>query len=311
MSIVVPLFNEAACVEKLYQRLCEMGTRSGIDLEFIFVNDHSTDETLTILKKLRSQDPRIKIISFSRNFGHQLAVTAGLKYASGTCVAVMDADLQDPPELLGQMVEKWRQGYDVVYGIRQNRKDGLIKKFACHLFYRLLQRMSEFPIPLDAGDFCLMSRRVLEKMKGFQESQPYVRGLRAWAGFRQIGIPYDRGRRAAGRSKYNFWRLSLLAFDGFCSFSVLPMRIAGAIGILVALVSFIGGTYVIITYLLARMGIITSLRIVPGWATLMCSMMFFMGLQFVFLGILGEYIGRIFMQTKGRPFYIIEEEIGF
>lgn len=311
ISIIVPIYNEEKVLACLYGRIIKVLEHLGLTYEIIFINDGSYDNSLKIIKEFNENNRRVKIISFSRNFGHQIAVIAGLRYASGACVIVTDADLQDPPELIIEMVDKWKQGADVVYGIRRSRKENLIKRICYKIFYRFLSKVSLVNIPLDAGDFCLMSRRVVIEMKKLCEEDPFVRGLRAWVGFKQVGIEYDRAAREIGESKYNFKQLTKLAFDGILSFSRVPLSAATFIGFIVSSASIGYALAIAVIRLLIALDIISANNLIPGWATLVCSMMFLVGLQFIFLGILGEYIGRIFMQIKNRPLYIVEEELGF
>ncbi len=311
ISFVVPVFNEEECVEKLYSRICETAESIGMKFELIYVDDHSIDSTLRIIRGLRERDSRVKIISFSRNFGHQVAVMAGLHHASGDCVITMDADLQDPPEIVPQMLEIWKQGFDVVYGIRRTRKGNWLKKTCYKIFYRVIHKISPLDLPLDAGDFCLMSRRIVLEMQKLNEERPFVRGLRTWVGFKQIGIDYDRQLREAGKSKYNIVKLSQLAIDGILSFSSLPLEAATFIGVIISCASILYALYTGITRILIQFDIISADHLIPGWATLVCSIMLLMGLQFIFLGILGKYVGRIFTQGKRRPLYIVQEKQGF
>jgi dolichol-phosphate mannosyltransferase len=311
ISFVIPFFNEEECVEKLYSRIRETAESIGIKFEMVCINDHSTDSTVQVLRKIRQNDQRVKIVSFSRSFGHQIAVTAGLRYASGDCVVVMDADLQDPPELVNKMIEKWQQGFEVVYGIRRNRKESFFRIVSCKIFYLLIHNISPIKIPFDAGDFCLMSRRVVREMRKLNEEDPFVRGLRAWVGFKQTGIEYERNSREAGSSKYNILELFGLALDGILSFSVVTLRLATVIGLIVSFFSIAYAFYIGISRILIALGYVSPTNLIPGWATLICSLMLLIGLQFIFLGILGEYVGRIFTQVKGRPLYVVEEEIGF
>jgi dolichol-phosphate mannosyltransferase len=311
VSFVVPLFNEERSVRELYERVSSAALLTGGSFELVCIDDDSNDDTLKILKALCAADPRVKVVSFSRNFGHQLAVTAGLRYASGEYVLVMDGDLQDPPELIGPMLAKAKEGFDVVYGIRRNRKESIFKRLCYRAFYRILQAISPLSIPLDAGDFCLMSRRVVLEMRRINEGRPFVRGLRAWVGFRQTGVKYDRNARTKGDSKYNLMRLFSLAFDGTLSFSVNALRVAVFMGMLVAFASMGYAVYIGVNRILIALGYVHSAHLIPGWATLVCSVMFFIGLQFIFLGILGEYVGRIFMEVKDRPLFVVKEEMGF
>lgn len=311
ISFIVPMFNEELCISELYSRILKVCRKLKVKFELICVDDGSTDTTLSILKKLRKKDLRVKIISFARNFGHQIAVTAGLRYGSGNCAVVMDADLQDPPEVVPKMIKKWGQGYKVVYGVRKSRGETWLKRTCYKLFYRLLLKISSFKnIPLDAGDFCLMDKQVVQEMRRLNERKPFVRALRTWIGFKQTGIEYLRPTRLAGQSKYNFIKLFRLASDGLLSFSILALRITTLIGVLISFFSIAYAFYIGINRILIMLKIIDVENFIPGWATLVCSITLLMGLQFVFLGILGEYVGRIYSEVKKRPLYIIEEKIG-
>ncbi len=303
-SVVIPVFNEEENLQSLYQRLSKVLKALFENYEIIFVDDGSSDDSLKVIKKLREADGRIKVISFSRNFGHQIAITAGIDYTSGGVVLVMDADLQDSPEVIPQLVQKWKEGYDTVYAIRDSRKDSVFKKAIAFVFYRLLQRMSDIDIPVDAGDFRLMSRRVVDILKAMRERNRFVRGLVRWAGFRQSSIRYARDRRYTGKSKYTLWKLAKLAFDGVTSFSRFPLRVATYLGLLVSLVSFLYTAKIIIdTFLFGRT--------VPGWTSLMAAILFLGGIQLVVIGIVGGYIGRVYVEVQQRPLYLIKEEIGF
>jgi len=303
-SVVIPVFDEEENLESLYHRLSRVLKALFNDYEIIFVDDGSTDNSLKVIKKFRETDERIKIIIFSRNFGHQIAITAGLDYTCGSVVIVMDADLQDPPEVIPQLVEKWKEGYDTVYAIRESRKDPILKRAIAFTFYRLLQRMSDIDIPIDAGDFRLMSRRVVDILKAMRERNRFVRGLASWAGFRQSSIRYARDRRYTGKSKYTLWKLARLAFDGVTSFSRFPLRLAIYLGLVVSLVSFFYAAKIIIDTLLFG-------RTVPGWATLMAAVLFLGGVQLVVVGIVGGYIGRVYVEVQQRPLYLIKQKIGF
>lgn len=311
ISVVIPIYNEEEALPYLYERTIKVLEQVGIFYEVIFVNDCSDDNSLKIMKEFNNKNPRVKIVSFSRNFGHQIAVTAGLRYTSGDCVVVMDGDLQDPPEVIVEMIEKWRQGFDVVYGIRRHRKEMWIKRACYKIFYLLLHKMSSPHILRDAGDFCLMSRRVVLEMRKLKEEGPFVRGLRTWVGFKQTGIEYDRPLREAGSPRYTIGKLFKLAFDGVLSFSRVPLEIAMLIGLIVSFASIAYAIYIGISRILIALGIISPENLIPGWATLVCSVTFLIGLQFIFIGILGEYVGRIFTQVKSRPLYIVQEELGF
>lgn len=311
ISFVVPLLNEEQCVEELCSRIRQTAEAIGTDFEIVCVDDDSSDSTLQLLVRLSEHDPRVKIVSLSRTFGHQTAVMAGLHHTSGDCVVVMDGDLQDPPEVVAEMVEKWRQGFKVVYGVRRARKEIWLKRICYKMFYRIIRKMSPLDIPLDAGDFCLMDRRVLLEMRKCQEERPFVRGLRSWAGFKQTGVEYDRPARTTGVSKYGLIRLMGLAVNGLLSLSDSLLRFSTLTGLLVSLGSLLYGTYIAVARILIALDIIRGEDLIPGWATLTCAIAFLLGLQFMFLGVIGEYIGRIFMQTKGRPLYVVEQEWGF
>jgi dolichol-phosphate mannosyltransferase len=258
------------------------------------------------MKEIHNSDQRVRIVNLSRNFGHQTAITAGLDYASGDIVAIMDSDLQDPPEVLPAFFQKQREGYDVVYAIRKNRKEGVLKKAAYTIFYRLLQRIANINIPLDSGDFCVISRRALNTLKSIPERNRFLRGLRGWIGFKQIGMEYDRDKRFAGEAKYTFSKLLKLAFDGFVSFSYMPLRLASILGLIVSALSFIG--ILIIFYL----SFLTSKTLsVPGWASVAVIILFLGGVQLVTIGIIGEYIGRVYDEVKQRPLYVVQDVIGF
>jgi dolichol-phosphate mannosyltransferase len=311
ISVVTPCFNEEAVLALFYEQLIKVLERLGLPYELIFVNDGSRDNSVHIIKELNRQNPKTKLVSLSRNFGHQIATMAGLHYASGSCSVVLDADLQDPPEVIEKMVEKWRKGYDVVYGVRRQRKESKILQFCYRVFYILLQKLSFVHIPRDVGDFCLMDNRVVRQMRRLSEERPFVRGLRSWVGFKQIGIEYERAGRIAGHTKYNFRRLFRLAFDGIFSFSNVILRVATVFGLMISLLSIVYAVYIGVNRIRISLGLIDSSRLIPGWATLTCSIMFLLGLQFIFFGILGEYIGRIFAQVKRRPLFVVDEELGF
>lgn len=311
ISFVIPMFNEEECAPILYSRILKVCSSLKIKFELIAINDGSSDLTLSILKKLRKKDPRVKVISFARNFGHQIAIVAGLKHASGDITIVMDADLQDPPEIIPEMINKWREGYKVIYGIREEREEVWIKKVCYKLFYRLLLKISPLKnIPLDAGDFCLMDKRVVLEMRRFREDRPFIRGLRTWVGFKQTGVEYHRPGRLAGKSKYDFIKLFHLALDGLLSFSPLVLRSTAFTGLIISCMSILYALYISVNRILMLLEVIPSTSVIPGWATPVISITFLMGLQFIFLGIIGEYISRIYSESKKRPPYVIEEKWG-
>lgn len=302
-SIVIPVYNEQEVLPELYERL--QRTVRGLEgtTEMIFVNDGSVDGTLAILKGIQSRDSRVKIVSLSRNFGHQAAVTAGLAYAAGSAVAIVDGDLQDPPELLSSFFRKVEDGWDVAYGVRRARKEGSAKRFAYFAFYRLLQKLASIEVPADAGDFCAMSQRVVDHLNRIPEADRFVRGLRAWLGFRQVGIPYERGRRYAGVPKYTFLKLVKLSLDGVISFSYAPLRLVALVGLAMSALSGVGILVVLYRYLFTPY--------VPGYTSLATLILFIGGLQFLCLGLMGEYVGRISQQVKGRPLFVVDELTGF
>jgi dolichol-phosphate mannosyltransferase len=311
LSIVIPVFNEEENILQLYERLVSAAPSWDLAFEVILVDDGSSDKTLGLLRQLHQQDARFKYISFSRNFGHQTAVSAGLRYTKGNVIAVMDADLQDPPEELYRFLHKWEQGYQVIYGIRTKRKENIFKRSAYHLFYRILAWCSSIDIPLDSGDFCVMDRSVVDWLNALPERNRFVRGLRSWVGYRQIGIPYERHMRLAGEVKYTFQKLLRLAFDGIINFSYRPLQISGTFGLLVCLLSFIGIIFVVLHRILDFKVFGYSPQDVPGFTSLVLAVLFIGGVQLLTMGLFGEYLGRIFDEVKQRPLYIVKEQEGF
>ena len=311
LSIVIPIFNEEDTIPKLYERLVKASTTWDLPFEVVFVDDGSTDKTLSILKKLHQRDPRFKYISFSRNFGHQTAVSAGLRYTRGDVVAVMDADLQDPPEELYRFLNKWREEYQVIYGIRTKRKENIFKRYAYYLFYRILAWSSSINIPLDSGDFCVMDRTVVDWLNSMPERNRFVRGLRSWIGYRQIGISYERHKRFAGDVKYTFSKLLRLAFDGIINFSYRPLQFTGVFGVLTCLFSFVGIVFFAIHRILGFKIFGYSPQQIPGFTSLILAILFIGGVQLLTMGLFGEYLGRIFDEVKQRPLYIVKEQEGF
>jgi polyisoprenyl-phosphate glycosyltransferase len=301
LSIVIPVFNEAEIIETLCSRLASVLSHITDDYEVIFVNDGSTDSTLQLLAAAATREKRFRIIDLSRNFGHQTAITAGLQYASGAAVIIMDGDLQDPPEVIPSFLEKWQEGFEIVYAVRAKRKEGLLKRILYKSFYLALRTLSHIDIPLDSGDFGLIDRRVLDIINKMPESNRFIRGLRSWVGFRQTGIPYDRDARFSGVPKYSFTKLFKLALDGLVSFSTIPLRLATAMGFIISGLSFFG----IFIYMYR---FFTTPR-VPGFTTLIIILLFIGGVQLITVGILGEYIGRIYDETKQRPLFIVRETI--
>ncbi len=305
-SIVVPCFDEEDVIEATCERLrAVLDAQDGLDYELVFVDDGSRDATRSILRGLAGSDPRVRVLGLSRNFGHQNALTAGLVRARGDLVVTIDADLQDPPELIPRMIEDWRGGSDVVYAVRTVR-DGetRFKRWTASLFYRLINRLSDVSIPLDAGDFRLMDRRVVDALLAMPESNRFVRGMVAWVGYRQSMVPYGRAPRAAGVTKYPLFRMLRFAVDGVTSFSMVPLRLATWMGFIVSAIAAAGVLYAVVARLLTRAW-------VPGWAALFVAVSFLGGVQLIFLGILGEYVGRLYAEAKRRPLYIVEDAVGF
>jgi len=302
-SIVIPVLNEEKVLNELYQRLTKVMTDIGESYEIIFINDGSTDNSLKIMKQLHTHDKRIKIIDFSRNFGHQIAITAGIDFTSGDAVITIDADLQDPPEVIPDLIKKWKEGYEVIYGIREKRKgENFFKKITALIFYRLINKMTMINMPPDSGDFRLIDKKVVNNLKNIRENNRYVRGLTYWIGFKQIGVPYERDKRFAGKSKYPIKKLFKLAYDAIFSFSNFPLKIATYFGFIVSFLSFLYLIYALIIKLFTN-------SVIHGWTSLMISILFLGGVQLICLGIIGEYIARINDEVKKRPLYIIKEII--
>jgi glycosyltransferase involved in cell wall biosynthesis len=311
ISIVVPVHNEAEVILQLHLRLTKALGQLGETYEVIVVDDGSTDNSKAMLEAFHDRDPRWKLLCFSRNFGHQAAISAGLHYSQGDVVVVMDADLQDPPEALAGFLQKWREGYQVVYAIRSRRKENVAKRFAYWLFYRTLRRLSPIAIPLDSGDFCVLDRTVVDVLRSLPERKRFVRGLRTWAGFRQIGIPYERHARLGGETKYTIPKLFDLALDGIVSFSSAPLRIASWIGIsfCAASLSLIG--LVILWWALDLEVLGMRPRNAVGWTSLICLVLLSSGIQMLLAGIMGEYMARMYDEVKGREPWIIGDARGF
>lgn len=304
-SIIVPAYNEEEVIEETYRRLSEVMQSTQETYEIIFVNDGSRDRTEEKIKILCNQDSCIRLVNFSRNFGHQIAVTAGMEYSCGQAVVIIDADLQDPPEVILSMIKKWKEGYDVVYGKRLKRKgETIFKKFSAKLFYRFLNMMTAMDIPVDTGDFRLMDRKVCDTMNKLTEKNRYVRGLVSWVGFRQTAVEYTREERFAGETKYPLQKMLKLAADAILSFSYKPLRLAGILGTLLSAGSFIYLIVIIIQKLFTK-------TTITGWASTLAVILFFNGVTLLLHGITGEYIGRIYEETKNRPLYIVEDAIGF
>jgi len=305
LSVVAPCFNEEGVLHELYRRISEVLDGSGETWELVLVNDGSRDRTPEIMRELHAQDGRVKVVDFPRNFGHQIAVTAGMDYAQGDAVVLIDADLQDPPELILEMLAKWREGYEVVYAIRAERKgETWFKEFTAKAFYRIIYKITDIDIPMDTGDFRLMDRKVVNALKTMHEKHRFMRGMSVWVGFRQTGVKYVRAERYAGETKYPLKKMLKFAMDGITSFSYFPLQLATYIGFVAALLAVFG---IIVTIILRLSGSHAFL----GQATTLVSVLFLGGVQLICLGILGEYLGRIYDEVKGRPLYIVREALGF
>ena len=306
LSIVVPCYNEEEVLrETISQLSVACASLRNLQVEMIFVDDGSRDRTRQLLKEHASKDLRIKVIGLARNFGHQVAVTAGLDAANGHAVVIIDADLQDPPELIQQMVHKWREGFDVVYGARAERPgESAFKRVTAKCFYRLLNRISEVPIPLDTGDFRLMSRYVVDALRAMPERDRFVRGLVSWVGLRQAALPYNRARRFAGRSHYPLMKMVRFATDGILSFSSSPLQISVCLGVICAFLAIAGILYALFLRLFTSTW-------VEGWTAMMIALLSLGAVQLLSIGILGEYVGRIYNEIKRRPLYVVEEYVGY
>jgi dolichol-phosphate mannosyltransferase len=305
VSVVIPVYNEESTLDVLLERLVAALLIIGPNFEVVFVDDGSRDRSLELLRGYHAKDSRVKYLSLSRNFGHQVAVTCGLDHAGGRAVIVMDGDLQDPPEILPDIVARWREGYDVVYAVRQQRKENLFKRAAYKSFYWLLDKVSYLDIPLDSGDFSLMDRRVVDLLKGMPERNRFVRGLRTWVGLKQTPFEYARSARYAGESKYGLAKLVRLAFDGLISYSFVPLRLVSNLGMLVSLSALVYMGYLLTDRFL------TDGQAIQGWTSTVVIVLFLGGVQLLSLGIIGEYIGRIFDEVKERPQYVVGEAEGF
>lgn len=304
-SIIVPAYNEEAVLAESYKRIKKVMDGTGEAYEIVFVNDGSRDRTAEIAEGLCREDRNTKLIDFSRNFGHQIAISAGMDHASGEAIVVIDADLQDPPEVIPEMIKKWKEGFDVVYGKRLKRKgESFFKKATAALFYRFLRSMTSVTIPVDVGDFRLIDRKVCNTMKLIREKNRFVRGLVSWAGFRQTAVEYIREERYAGETKYPLKKMIRFAFDGITSFSYKPLKIATTLGILCSLGGFVYLFIVLYQALVLQMTW-------PGWASSISITLIFNGITLIILGIIGEYIGRIYDESKNRPLYVIREFINF
>ena len=306
ISIVVPMYYEEQVAEECYKRLSEVlkTLEDKYEHEIIFVNDGSKDKTLEILENITNIDKSVKVISFSRNFGHQAAVTAGLQYVTGDAIVIIDADLQDPPELIPDMLKKWEDGFEVIYGKRKTRKgESAFKLLTAKAFYNTLNKLSDVEIPKDTGDFRLVDRKVVDVINSLPEHNKFLRGLFSWVGYEQYAYEYERKERFAGKTKYPLKKMLKLASDGIISFSTKPLKIVGGLGILSVVISLIILIYAILSFT------VKWNNLTPGWTSLMCTMTFLSGIILISLWMIGEYIARIYDETKERPQYIIKKKI--
>ena len=311
ISVVVPAFNEEAGIHLLHKRLTAAAASWREDYEIILVEDGSSDRTLEVAGEISAADPHFRVLSFSRNFGHQAAVSAGLQYCRGDIAAVIDADLQDPPEELLRFIDKCREGFDVVYAIRTKRKENILKRASYFVYYRLLKRLAALDIPLDAGDFCVMSRRVLDALNSLPESNRFVRGLRTWVGYRQTGLPYERDARQTGEPKYTFSKLLRLAGDGIVNFSDKPLQLAMFFGLAVGFFTILAALVVLFLFVTNSTWFGYNPRQVRGWTSLILALSLLSGVQLISLGIIGQYLGRLFEEVKRRPAFIIRTKLNF
>jgi glycosyltransferase involved in cell wall biosynthesis len=303
ISIVVPAYNEQESLAAFHGRLTAVLDTMALPAEIVYVNDGSRDGTLATLRALHDEDPRVCIVDLSRNFGKEIALSAGIDHAHGDAVVVIDADLQDPPELIPELVAIWKEGHDVVYGKRVSREgESFAKRATAHVFYRLMQRLSHVKIPEDTGDFRLLSRRAVEALKQLREQHRFMKGLFAWLGYSQVAVPYSRDPRFAGTTKWNYWRLWNFALEGITSFSTAPLKLSTYFGLLVAAFAFVYGAWIMVKTVLFG-------EVVQGFPTLMVTILFLGGTQLVAIGILGEYIGRMFDESKRRPLYFLNAYI--
>jgi glycosyltransferase involved in cell wall biosynthesis len=305
ISVVVPLYNEEENIDVLFSRLLAVLEALNTSYEVICVNDGSRDNTLKNLVEYHQRYPQIKVVNLSRNFGKDIAMSAGIDYSQGMAVIPIDADLQDPPELIAEMIEKWQQGYDVVYASRRVRiGESCLKRFTAEGFYQVINKLSRVPIPPNTGDFRLIDRRVVESIKKMPERQRFMKGIFAWVGYKQTSILFDREPRYQGQTKWNYWKLWNFAIDGITSFSFLPLKVWTYVGLIIALVSLVYASFLMLRTIILGID-------VPGYASLMVAVLFLGGIQLLTLGIIGEYIGRVYEEVKGRPLYLVRDCYGF
>jgi glycosyltransferase involved in cell wall biosynthesis len=310
VSIIVPCFDEEAVLPQLFERLSTAAAAWGMDYEVVCIDDGSRDRTWELLQTQHKADPRWRTLSFARNFGHQTAVSAGLHFATGDAVVVIDADLQDPPEEIARLLAKWREGFEVVFATRKKRRDPALKRILAWSFYRLLQKMTPLPMARDAGDFCLLDKRIVAVINALPERSRYLRGLRTWCGFRQTSVEFDRAERAAGLPQYTFKKSFKLAMDGLFSFSATPLRLATYLGLWVSGFAFFGVLFTLAQKIFAAQFAKIGFAPGAGFPTIVISILFLGGVQLICLGILGEYIGRIYEEVKGRPLWVLRDSAG-
>ena len=300
LSVVVPVYNEAEVLPEFHRRLAAVLDQLFLPSETIYVNDGSVDPSVLVIKTLHESDGRVALVNLSRNFGKEVAVTAGLDHVRGEVAVVIDADLQDPPELIPLMVDKWLEGYDMVYARRRERRgETWLKRATASAFYRVIHNIGEAPIPADTGDFRLLNRRCIDALASCHERRRFMKGLFAWVGFKHVAIPYDRDPRFAGDTKWNYWRLWNFAIEGITSFTIVPLKIATYFGLITAVSALLYALYI------ATRTVVMG-REVPGYASLMVAILFLAGVQLVAMGVIGEYVGRIFIEAKGRPLYLVD-----
>ena len=305
VSVVVPCFNEEAVLRETNRRLMYVLQQLAIDFEIIYVDDGSSDATIELLRRIQAADAQVRVIQLSRNFGHQVAITAGLEHSAGDAVVLIDADLQDPPEVIPEMISRWVQGCDVAYGVRTERVgESSFKRWTARAFYKLIDSVANVEIPMEAGDFRLMDRKVVDAILEMPERDRFLRGMVSWVGFKQVPVPYRRASRLAGNSKYPIKRMMHLATDGILSFSVLPLKAASVIGFSASVLAVIGIAVSLFFRLFTN-------RWVTGWTSLLLAILFMGGAQLVCIGIVGDYIGRIYGESKHRPLYFVQNKLGF
>jgi polyisoprenyl-phosphate glycosyltransferase len=310
ISVVIPCYNEDQALNRLFERLTAAAEKWNEPFEIVVVDDGSSKRTWDLICNIHERDSRWKAVRLSRNFGHQIAISAGMYHSRGDCTVIIDGDLQDPPEEIERLISKWREGYEVVYAIRTKRKESLIRRLCYSTFYRLLDVVTTTPMPLDAGDFCLLDRKVLDLLNNMQEGNRYVRGLRSWVGFRQTGLAYERDSRWAGKPKYTFRKLVKLALNGIFSFSYAPLRFITYSGIMVVVLSFLGGIFTLSQRFFLSYFRSIGLEPVTWFATIFIGMLFIGGVQLISLGIIGEYIARIYDEVRRRPLWVEQQSLG-